>query len=98
MRILTKEIIKKTPGLYEQENVKDKIVYAKFFCPWNNWTWFLTEMDAEQNICFGYVIGFSNEWGYFSLSELSEIKGIGGLKIERDIFFKPTNFSNLSIK
>lgn len=97
MELLTKEIIKKTPLLYGQENVKssDKMVYARFFAPWGNWTWYLTEMDKDQNECFGYVVGFDNEWGYFDLNELKEIRGVAGLKIERDIYFKPCKFSEI---
>jgi len=79
------------PLLYSQENVKDPIVHVKFFCPWNQWTWFATE-GQEQNgdfILFGYVIGHEREWGYFSLDELASVIGPFGLKIERDIYFTP---------
>jgi len=42
---------------------------------------------------FGYVCGFENELGYFQLEELESLVGPGGLKIERDIHFKPTYLS-----
>jgi len=38
---------------------------------------------------FGYVEGFSSEWGYFSLTELASVKGPFGLKIERDLHWIP---------
>jgi hypothetical protein len=36
----------------------------------------------------GYVSGFENEFGPFSLTELQSIKGRFGLGIERDRFFE----------
>lgn len=38
---------------------------------------------------FGLVKGMEDELGYFSLEELESISGPGGLKIERDMYFKP---------
>ncbi len=88
MMLLTKENRKNLPELYSQENVKDPIVQVKFFCPWNQWTWFATEFDGKD-LFFGMVIGMESELGYFRLSELKSVKGRFGLKIERDRFFKP---------
>jgi DUF2958 family protein len=86
------------PPLYSQEKVKDPIVYAKWFCPWNQWTWFATEGEERDGefLCFGYVIGQFREWGYFLLSELQSVTGPMGLKIERDIHFTPTPRSQVS--
>jgi DUF2958 family protein len=86
------------PPLYSQEKVKDPIVYAKWFCPWNQWTWFATEGEDRDGefLCFGYVIGQAREWGYFLLSELQSVTGPMGLKIERDISFTPTPRSQVS--
>lgn len=36
---------------------------------------------------FGYVIGLEAELGYFSLSELEQIRGALGLPVERDLYF-----------
>lgn len=65
--------------------------------PWSNWTWFATEGSQEEDdfLFFGYVIGFEEEWGYFSLTELQEVTGPGGLTIERDLYFKPGPFSQV---
>lgn len=93
MKLMTKAIEKKIPKLYSQEKVNDPIVYVKFFCPWSNWTWYATEYDPETRQCFGYVEGHEGELGYFSLDELETITGFGGLKIERDLHFKPTPLS-----
>ena len=79
------------PALYSQEKEKDPTVHVKFFCPWNQWTWFATEGQEQDRdfIFFGYVIGHEREWGYFSLNELQSVTGPMGLKIERDIYFTP---------
>lgn len=88
MMLLTKENRKQLPKLRGQEKTDNPIVYVKFFCPWNNWTWYATEFDGEDTF-FGFVRGHFDEWGYFSLKELSEIRGFGGLGIERDRYFTP---------
>lgn len=83
MKLLTQEIKKKIPKLYEG----DGTAYVKFFHPLSNWTWYATEFDGED-IFFGLVNGFEKEMGYFSLSELKSVK-VKGLGIERDMYFKP---------
>lgn len=94
MKLMTKAIEKKLPKLYSQENVKDPLVEVKFFCPWNQWTWFGVEYDGEDTF-FGYVVGFEKELGYFSLSELKSMKGPWGLGIERDLYFNPKPLSEI---
>jgi hypothetical protein len=86
------------PKLYSQEKEKDPIVHVKFFCPWNQWTWYFTEgeQQGEDFIFFGYVVGLEREWGYTSLNELSSVTGPFGLKIERDIHFTPKPKSQVS--
>lgn len=94
MKLLTKEILKKLPPLYANENVQDPIVQVKFFNPQGTWTWYATEFDGED-IFFGYVVGHDKELGYFSLQELSEYRGKLGLGIERDRSFKPKPLSEI---
>ena len=66
---------------------------VKLFCPWNGATWLLTELDPEDpDIAFGLCdlgMGFP-ELGSVRLSELAAIVGPGGLRIERDLYFRPT--------
>jgi len=95
MMLLTKEIKKRLPALYSQENVEDPIAQVKFFCPWNQWTWYATEFDGEDTF-FGKVVGHETELGYFSLSELQSVKGRWGLGIERDMHWKPKPLSQCS--
>jgi Protein of unknown function (DUF2958) len=99
MKLLTAELRAQLPPLYGQEKVADKIVYAKFFCPWNQWTLFVTEgspEDEDNDFRFlGYVIGHKAEWGYSLLSELESIRSPEGLTIERDLLFKPGPLSEV---
>ena len=94
MELLTPELRERLPKLYEQENIKDPIVHLKFFFPAADWTWFVTEGEAEGSdfTFFGYVIGFASEWGYFSLRELEEIN-IHHLTVERDLDFRQEKMS-----
>lgn len=98
MQLLTKEIRKDLPALYSQEAQGDNATaYVKFFTPWTSWTWYATEFDGED-IFFGLVVGHEIELGYFSLSELSEIDGPVGLKIERDRSFRPATLTDIRAK
>ena len=92
MKLLTKEIEEKIPKIYTYESNKPKDVPVKlrFFCPWNNWTWYVTEGERIEDgdfKFFGWVVGHYPEMGYFLLSELESVKGPFGLEIERDIYF-----------
>lgn len=94
MELLPTDLREKLPKLYEQEGIEDPIVHIKFFFPAADWTWFVTEGEAEGDdfTFFGYVIGFASEWGYFSLRELEEIN-VYRLTVERDLFFEPEKMS-----
>ena len=97
MMLLTKANLKSLPkiGATEKLELADHVLQVKLFCPWSSWAWYLCEYDAEAKIAFGYVKGFENEWGDFAVWELEEIVGPMGLKIERDMYFKPIKFSEL---
>lgn len=86
MKLLTKQLEKRFEQIGSQDGMGyDSIVIAKFFDPTGSWTWFATEYEPETRIFYGYVIGFEQEWGYFSLDELESIKCRLGLGIERDL-------------
>jgi len=105
-KLLTQEIRNSLPKLYSQEKESDPMVYVKFFSPYSNWTWLITEgeQDGDDFRMFGLVKGFETELGYISLNELesariSKIRGIpvmvaGGIPaIERDLHFTPCRLS-----
>ena len=93
MKLLNDELIKILPPLYSTENLKDPLIQCKFFTPDSSWTWYVLEYDKTNEIFFGFVCGFENELGYFSLEELESVTGALNLNIERDISFKPTKLS-----
>jgi hypothetical protein len=97
MKLLIPELRASLPPLYSQENVPDPVVHAKFFTPDSNWTWYVTEGQAEDHDFrfFGYVCGMQEEWGYFVLSELQSVRGPLGLEIERDLYFEPGPFTQV---
>ena len=94
MKLLTHDIRNRLPPLYATQEVPDPVVQVKFFTPWTGWTWYATEFDGVDTF-FGYVQGLEDEWGYFSLSELEQVEGPAGLRIERDLYFTPTPISHL---
>ena len=97
MKLLTESLKKKIPPLYAQDGKGDNAtVYAKFFCPWNSWTWYVTEYDPKTNECFGYVDGDFPELGYFSVTELESVKHPQlMLGIEREIHFEPIKLRDI---
>ena len=95
MELLPDEIREKLPALYSQEEKGlEAQAMVKFFTPDSNWTWYASEFDGED-ILFGLVSGFEVELGYFSLSELEEVRGPWGLPIERDLHFEPKTLGEL---
>ena len=89
MELIPQNLLKTIPKLYETEEQNNPIVYIKLFL--DGWTWHITELSIDGDICFGYVVSpFESELGYFSLKELETIKGALGLSVERDLSFKPT--------
>jgi len=88
--LIPDEIAKQLPALYSQEEKgEDALAVVKLFTPWTSWTWYASEYDPEQRLCFGVVVGHERELGYFSIAELEQIRGPGGLTIERDLYWRP---------
>ena len=90
--LIPKNLLNTIPKLYDTEEQTNPIAYVKLFL--DTWTWYITELSIDGDICFGYVISpFGAELGYFSLNEIKSIKGNLGLSVERDLSFKPTKLS-----
>ena len=92
MKLLTKELRKKLPKLYTNENkeIGDVEIIVKFFNPAGGQTWYCTEFDGDD-LFFGYVnLGDPEcaELGYFSLKELQSLQLPFGLSIERDMYYE----------
>ena len=94
MELIAKEIKDTIPKLYETEDQSDPVAYLKLYL--DGWTWYITELSIDDDICFGYVVSpFGSELGYFSLQEIQEVKGSLGIGVERDLSFKPQPLSQL---
>jgi hypothetical protein len=98
MQLLPDELRASIPKLYSQEKVsmQEKTVHAKFFFPAADWTWFVTEGEQEGDdfVFFGFVKGFEEEWGYFTLKELENIN-VEHLRVKRDLYFMPGKFCDV---
>ena len=91
MELLPKSIAETLPPLYSQENVEDPLCRVKLFDIFSQWTWYIIEYDPDEELCFGFVHGFDDELGYFSLAELKSL----GIRIERDLYFEPKPLSEV---
>lgn len=100
MKLITKQIEKafaKHP-LYSQDGKGyEATAIAKFFLPCGAWTWYITEAEKQGDdwLFFGLVINGhgEKELGYFTLSQLEEIRVWGCIKVERDRRFEATPLS-----
>jgi len=98
MKLLTKEMKKLPKGNESPEkDIKEVVVKFKFFCPWNSWTWYPVEYYRDD-VFFGLVDGDYTELGSFSIDEMESIEGPFGMKIERDLYFKPTKIKDLKLQ
>ena len=98
--LLTKKILKDTPELGYGNNkpMEELTVTAKFFDPTGSFTWYLMELDKDEDRAYGFVTSHmvpKGEFGSFSMKELKDLDLPFGLYIERDKFFKPMNLKVL---
>lgn len=95
LELLDQKTREALPPLYSGEKLGfDALAQVKFFTPDAQWTWYGSEFDGSDRF-FGLVNGDELELGYFSLSELEEVRGALGLPVERDKFFHPTTLRDL---
>lgn len=97
MKLITKELERKLPRLYDTEEEKDPMCHVKLFNPMGAGTWYIIEYDPEEKIAFGYAdlnMGFP-ELGYISITELENIQLPLGMKIERDLYWNPRPLSEV---
>ena len=101
MKLLTKNILDKLlANGRKQDEVRgtaeemDFHLVVKLFTPDAQCTWLLTEIDPESpDIAFGLCdLGMGcPELGSVRISELESVRGLSGLPIERDKFFKASH-------
>ena len=96
MILLTKKIREKLiKNHQEQDGTKTFKAEVKLFNPCGVGTWYLSELNPDTNVAFGLCELHEKELGYVSIDELKEIELPFFLKIERDLYYQPTHFSEL---
>jgi hypothetical protein len=94
--LVTKELEQRFNKVWDQADVKDPIVIAKFFHPFHSWTRYAVSYDPVDRIFYGYVDSeFWERWS-FSLDEFRGIN-INWLPMERDKFWKEIPFSEVKL-
>jgi hypothetical protein len=79
------------PPLYSQDGKGyDAVAQVRYFAG-GAAVWYLTEIDAATGEAFGWadMFGDSGELGYCSLEELGTTRGLRGMPVELDCWFKP---------
>jgi len=98
MLLLPKHLARSLPPIGSTEaKGLDALARVKFFTPDAQWTWYASEFDGTD-LFFGLAVGFEPELGYFSLSELRQIRGKLGLPVERDKWFRGAPLRELAQK
>lgn len=99
MKLMTREIERKLArrplGSTDGAGVNAEVV-VKYFVPWGAGTWLVTEGERQPDgdwLLYGRALMFGEvgwEWGYTRLSELENVRGPWGLRIERDLHARGT--------
>lgn len=100
MKLITKAVEKELAKypLYSQDGKgEDAVVVCKFFL--QGYTWYVLEAEKADNDYefFGIIVGQHTEYGYFTLSQLENVTGQWGLRVERDRGFKPIKVKDLHL-
>ncbi|MBN1875001.1 MAG: DUF2958 domain-containing protein, partial [Anaerolineae bacterium] len=59
--LMPEKIAQHIPPLYATEHQDDPLALLKWFTPDSSWTWYITEYDPQERLCFGVVIGHERE-------------------------------------
>lgn len=103
MKLVTKQLEKlfeKYPLYSQEDKGEEALVLCKYFNPIGAYTWYVLEADKQEDgdyMFFGIVINnhFEREYGYFTLSQLKEVRLPFGLRIERDLYFDNKPVKNI---
>jgi len=92
VKLLTPELRAEFARIGKTQDADDPLVVAKFRCPGTGWTWYAIEFDGDDTF-WGFVSGFADEFGDFSLTELEALTGAG--EVERVEDWKPRAISSV---
>ena len=94
---------RKLHNLFKKHGALDRFdsgntkVLVKYFCPYSNWAWYVTEVSfttSDDIIMFGLTCGHTNELGTISLKALHDVTKCC-LGIERDVLFEPRELAEI---
>ena len=69
---MIKDLLKNAAELYAQDGKGKKAVVYLVLEGVNSWKWYITEYSKKDNLAFGYVQGYENEWGYIDIEEIQQ--------------------------
>lgn len=98
-KLIPTTIAKKIPSLEAtaQLGIEDQVAHVRLFLPGTAATWWISSLDVEGDLAFGFAtLGDPEmaELGYISLSELEGLR-VGLFRVERDLHFSPTPMSEV---
>lgn len=74
----------------ENENMEDKILYARYYEINSGWTWYIADENETTNMAFGYVVcSFGGKWDSFDLEKIKQ-----KFNLKQDENFEPIRFGN----
>lgn len=75
---------------------EEAVCKIKIFNPTGVGTWYLASYDPDTGVAFGVAdLGMGAELGDIYMPELVEFRGLMGLPIERDLYWKPKTATEL---
>ena len=97
--LIPEQLIGELPKPYDTDDGKpigDKTAHLRFFFPMGAYTAYVLEHESKTGELFTLTTMDGRDWelGYASLDEIRSIN-IGGLKVERDLYFEPTQLKNI---
>ncbi len=97
--LIPEQLTGELPKLYDTVDDKligNKTAHLRFFFPMGAYTAYVLEHEPKTGELFTLTTMDGRNWklGYASLDEIRSIN-IGGLKVERDLYFEPTQLKNI---
>ncbi len=96
MELLPEELKTRLPPIHAQEAEDDPVVFARYFIPGTNLSWFVIEgeTDGTDYMLFGFDTQ-SADFRYFRLSELKAARSLLGQPVELDTAFAPSRLTDV---
>lgn len=101
MELIPNNIAREIPkvGHYALSDESEIVITVKLFALASSACWLVAEFDPRTGVMFCYADIFGEgriggaEWGYTYIQELESIRWLGIPRVERDLYFTPTKFT-----